>query len=115
MDIKTSTGKYPGLGFTGDSSEIAGRIRESIRVIKESGIPHHFRTTVVPGFVDAEVIEEILELIGDERNYVLQGFRPGVTYDPAYSELPAPTPDFLESLQKMFTEKRIECELRYNN
>lgn len=115
MDIKTSLEKYTGLGYTGEDSELAGRIRESIRVIRESGIPHHFRTTVVPGFVDEEVIAEIIRLIGDEKIYVLQGFRPGITYDPAYSELPAPTPDFLESLQGMFEEKMIKCDLRYNN
>ena len=114
MDIKTSLEKYSRLGFTGADSELAGRITESINYIKESGIPHHFRTTVVPGFVDEKVIKEILKQIEGEKNFVLQGFRPGITYDPAYSSLPAPEPEYLEQLQAMFKSKNINCELRYN-
>ncbi|HAK45157.1 MAG TPA: anaerobic ribonucleoside-triphosphate reductase activating protein, partial [Spirochaeta sp.] len=82
MDIKTSLEDYVRLGFTGDDSELAGRITESIRIVKESGIPHHFRTTVVPGFVSIKVIKDILKLVEGEGTYVLQGFRPGNTLDP---------------------------------
>ncbi len=115
MDIKTSLNKYSRLGFTGDNSEIGGRITESIRIIKESGIPHHFRTTVVPGFVDIDVIKEIIGMIEGEKRFVLQGFRPGITYDPAFSELPAPPPVLLEEMKDLFEKQGISCELRYNN
>ena len=114
MDIKTSLENYPKLGFTGNDTEIAGRITESIRIIKESGIPHHFRTTVVPGFVNTGVITEIIKMTADEPRYVLQGFRPGNTLDPAYSDIPAPDPLLLEKMQAMFEEQGIACEVRYN-
>ncbi|HAK45176.1 MAG TPA: hypothetical protein DCO79_04550 [Spirochaeta sp.] len=83
--------------------------------MKESGIPHHFRTTVVPGFVSIKVIKDILKLVEGEGTYVLQGFRPGNTLDPAYSKMLPPEPALLEEMQAMFSEKNIDCALRYNN
>ncbi|MDC7227312.1 MAG: anaerobic ribonucleoside-triphosphate reductase activating protein [Spirochaetales bacterium] len=115
MDIKTSLNQYRRLGFSGNASELAGRIQESINLIKESGIAHHFRTTVVPGFVSEDVIKDIIKLIEGETDYVLQGFRPGNTLDPAYSEVLAPEPAYLDNLQAMFESANINCVLRYNN
>ena len=107
MDIKTSLEKYSELGFTGEDTELAGRITESIRIIKESDVPHHFRTTVVPGFVDVNVIDSIINMIEGEKRYVLQGFRPGITYDPKFSDMPAPEPALLEQMQEMFEAQGI--------
>ena len=49
------------------------RIRQSIRQIKESGIPHEFRTTVVAGLHTEEDIVEAAKLVGDSP-YFLQSF-----------------------------------------
>ena len=115
MDIKTSLEQYPKLGFSGRDSEIGGRITESIRLIKESGRPHHFRTTVVPGFVTDTEIKEIIKMIEGELDYVLQGFRSGITLDPSYSDVLPPEPAVLEGMQSLFTEAGIDCAVRYNN
>jgi len=114
MDLKTSLGTYDRLGYTGAPSELIGRLKESIRYIRESGIPHHFRTTVVPGLVSKEDITEIIKLIDGEHLYVLQGFRPGETLDPKWSELPAPDVEILESMKEQFENSGIGCTLRYN-
>jgi len=71
MDIKNTFEKYPvtaGLNFVDTA-----RIERSIRIIKESGIPHHFRTTAVPGIVDPVEIREMAGMIGEP--IVLQEFR----------------------------------------
>jgi pyruvate formate lyase activating enzyme len=114
MDIKTSLNSYNKLGYTGAISELSGRLLESISYIMNSGIPHHFRTTVVPGLVAKADISEIIDLIDGENYYVLQGFRPGHTLDPAWSDKPAPEPALLESMKNQFEERGISCSLNYN-
>lgn len=77
MDIKNSPSKYSetaGCGkITFDS------VKESIDFLKESGIPHEFRTTVVKEFHTAKDIAEIAQIIGEEENYFIQPFRDGET------------------------------------
>jgi pyruvate formate lyase activating enzyme len=71
MDIKNTYEKYPvtaGLNFVDTA-----RIERSIRIIRDSGIPHHFRTTVVPGIVDPDEISSMAKMIGEP--IVLQEFR----------------------------------------
>ncbi len=50
------------------------KIRQSIRIIRESGIPYEFRTTVIPGFLDAQDIEDIAREIEGAKRFVLQQF-----------------------------------------
>lgn len=73
MDIKASEQNYSlaaGVGI----SEFA-RIRESIRLLVEGGIPYEFRTTVVKGIHGKEEFEEIGKLLKGCRAYFLQGFQ----------------------------------------
>ncbi len=44
MDIKTKSSEYKSLGYEGASE----RIEQSIELIKNSGIPYQFRTTLYP-------------------------------------------------------------------
>jgi pyruvate formate lyase activating enzyme len=67
MDIKNTFDKY---------NESAGlpvvdffRIQRSINLIQESGIPHQFRTTIVPGLVELDDMEKVSEEIGEEIVY----------------------------------------------
>ena len=84
MDIKTSLAKYPlAAGVPVDVQ----RIEDSVRLIMSSGIDHEFRTTVVPGIVTPEDVEEISKLIAGARKYILQQFRPQVTLDPHFAEI----------------------------
>jgi pyruvate formate lyase activating enzyme len=54
-------------------------IRESIRLIKESGLDYEFRTTVWPEFHGLEVMRKIGEEIDGAKNWYLQKGRRGKT------------------------------------
>ena len=70
MDIKSSPRGYAAaVGMDIDMDAI----RQSVSLIKQSGIEHEFRTTVVAGLHTAADIEEAARLIGDEP-YFLQSF-----------------------------------------
>ena len=70
MDIKSSPEGYSRA--TGCETEIAD-FRESVKLLKECGIPHEFRTTAVKGIHTAGDFSKISEWIGDEP-YFIQGF-----------------------------------------
>ena len=97
MDIKASPAKYSlAAGVPIDLR----RIEESIGLILSSGIEHEFRTTVVPGIVAPEDIEEMAKIIAGARKYVLQQFRPQGTLDPRFEEVaPYPAQTLLEMAQ----------------
>lgn len=72
MDIKASPKNYPvAAGVRAFDFE---RIRESIRILEESGIPHEFRTTVVRGIHTKEEFEDIGRLLKGCPAYYLQSF-----------------------------------------
>ncbi len=71
MDIKTVQGRYSEVtGVTADYDKIL----QSIDLIRHSGIPHEFRTTVVRGLHTQEDIVDIARMLGSEEPYYLQGF-----------------------------------------
>ena len=85
MDIKTVPEKYPMLSPVQDAS-LPDKIRQSIEIIKKSGIEHEFRTTVAPGVVDMKDIGDICKLLSGAQYYVLAGYVPGHTLDPSFTQ-----------------------------
>ena len=67
MDIKSSPETYSIATGSDTDFEV---FAESIRIIKESGIPHEFRTTAVKGIHTSDDFEKIGRLIGDEAYYI---------------------------------------------
>lgn len=71
MDIKATTGMY---------SHISGKfvdvslIEKSVAIIKSSGVPYHFRTTMAPCLGQIE-IQDIRQWIGINEKLVLQELR----------------------------------------
>ncbi len=109
MDIKAPLAKYPlAAGVPVDGQ----RIEESVRLILSSGIDHEFRTTVVPGIVAPEDVEEMAKLITGAEKYILQQFRPQGTLEPRFREVaPYPARTLLEMAQA--AEKWVgEVEVR---
>jgi pyruvate formate lyase activating enzyme len=97
VDIKASPAKY---SLAAGVSVDMWRIEESVRLILSSGIDHEFRTTVVPGIVDPEDVEEMVKLISGAGKYILQQFRPQGTLDPHFREIaPYPAQTLLEMAQ----------------
>lgn len=72
MDIKCAFQSYPALTKFGDVE----KLRESIRLIRDSGVKYEFRTTVMESFhTDEELRGGAEEIAGAER-YFLQAFVP---------------------------------------
>lgn len=81
MDIKGAPSHY---------QEIVARpidmsaIKESIRLIKQSGVDHEFRTTVVKSQISWDDFDEIGQLVQGAPRFALQKFRPGRTLSPQF-------------------------------
>lgn len=73
MDLKAPFIKYEKI--TGVKANLA-KIKKSIKIIKESGLPYEFRTTVAPGLIEKEDIILMGESIQGGEKWFLQGFRP---------------------------------------
>ena len=71
MDIKNSPAKY---SLTCGCEVDLVPIKESVSIIKESGIDHEFRTTTVRELHKAEDFAEIAEWIKGDSRYFLQHF-----------------------------------------
>ncbi|MCP4647954.1 MAG: anaerobic ribonucleoside-triphosphate reductase activating protein [bacterium] len=83
MDIKSSLEQY---GQASGASIDVADIKESARLIRASGIPYEFRTTVVPGLHDLDRIEEIGKWLEGADLYIIQPFsHSGGTLDKDYS------------------------------
>ncbi len=54
--------------------KIISKIKKSINLIMNSGIEYEFRTTVVPGLHDVEMIEDIAREIKGAKRFILQKF-----------------------------------------
>ena len=96
MDVKAPPAKYPLLaGWAGLD---LGRVERSVELLQDSNLSCEFRTTVVPGLLVEEDVEEVARWIAGAERYVLQQFRPLGTLDPALEKV-SPYP--LERLREM--------------
>jgi pyruvate formate lyase activating enzyme len=72
MDIKSDIKHYSQA--SGVKTDI-DKIKESIEIIKNSGIDYEFRSTVVPDFFNEKIIENIGKWLKGSKRYFLQQFR----------------------------------------
>lgn len=86
MDIKAPADKYEKV--VNRPIDIKA-VKQSIKLIKESGIDYEFRTTVVSSlheFGDFRAIGEMISQGGKAKRYALQHFLPAKTLDPKYAQ-----------------------------
>jgi len=99
LDVKTSLVKYGRLG-AGDTAEFV----RTVEMLKTEKVDYEFRATVVPGFVDAEDVPRIGELVRGARAFVFQQFVAGDTLDKSFGLVKPYSPEcimgFAESMQK---------------
>jgi pyruvate formate lyase activating enzyme len=84
MDYKAPLEKYQ--AHTNSRIE-AEHIRESARIIRDSGVDYEFRTTVVREQLAPEDIMQIGNEIKGAKKYVLQKFLPGKTLNPDFANM----------------------------
>lgn len=73
MDIKNSEGEY--LKTAGIvNTALLERVKESIAILKASGVTHEFRTTLVRGLHTEESVLGAAELVRGSERYYLQRF-----------------------------------------
>lgn len=72
MDIKSAPETY--ALATGIANPDIRAVKESVEIIKNSGVEHEFRTTLVKGLHTAEDLAAIGEWLSGEKKYFLQMF-----------------------------------------
>lgn len=109
MDIKSPFSKY---------TETVGRavnvenIKKSIEILKKSGIPYEFRTTIVKSMLTFEDIEEIGKEIKGAKNYYLQKFIPTKTVNPQFLKKVTYSNEEFDSLKKIMEKYVSYCGIR---
>ena len=83
MDIKAPLEIYEAAA--GVSVNIQD-IQRSMEILRSSNLSYVFRTTVVPGLIQAEEIQAIAELLQKDETYILQGFIPQNTINAEFLE-----------------------------
>lgn len=81
MDVKHVWERYPDV--TGRSQpKIAENCAETMRLLRASGVPHEFRTTVYSALHAADDLLAIASMLGPDETYALQEIRYGGTLVP---------------------------------
>lgn len=107
MDVKVPKERYKEvLGVD------AKNIDESINILKNSGVDHEFRTTVVPTILEKEDIINIAKWLSPAKKYYLQNFRPEKTVDPEFEKIKSYSDEYLLEIQKAVSSYFEVCEVR---
>jgi len=112
MDIKGPLEKYPSIVRVPVKQE---EIQESVKLIiqHQTKIETEFRTTVVPGLLGAEEIEEIGQWLGPDCpvDYFLQQFSPQITLESHFAKIKPYSlkqlNQFLKIAQKYFRKVKL--------
>ncbi len=108
MDIKNSFDRY---GETvGIENFDTAPIKESIKILTESGIPFEFRTTVVKEFHNNQSFEEIGNRIDENVNYFLQKFKD--SGDLIGENLSSPTEEEMQNYLKTLQKYILKAQMR---
>ena len=105
MDLKAPFQKYRSV--TGvDFSE---KVEKTKNFIIKSGIDHEFRTTFVPGLIEAEDMEEIVEGIKNAKRFCHQQFIPRNCLDKKFEKIRKPS---YAELEKIIKNLKFKGEIR---
>ncbi|MBC7262056.1 MAG: anaerobic ribonucleoside-triphosphate reductase activating protein, partial [Chloroflexi bacterium] len=110
MDIKSSLPKYAqAAGVVVDVE----RLRQSVQLLLHADIEYEFRTTVVPGLVELEDIQAIVELIAGAKRYYLQYFLPVATVGwGENAPVAPPSPDMMQRMAELAAGVVAEVGIR---
>ena len=109
MDVKAPLERYREVTRSNVDLE---RVVRSADLLRNSGVRHTFRTTVVPGLVGKEDVVKIGEWLNGAAHYLIQQFVPQTTIDPAYLAVKpfsrAELEEIVAAAKPYYDEVRIE-------
>ncbi len=109
MDIKAPFDERYALAAGRPMPSLA-HLRRTIRLLLESGVPHEFRITLVPGLVNPPDIPVIGKLLQNAQSVVLQQFVPENARAPSFRQK---TPYSLKDVELMCAElKKFVSEVK---
>lgn len=112
MDIKSSPRNYSKtVGLKADIK----RIKLSVEMIMNSGIPYEFRTTVVPGIHTEKDFVEIGKWIRGAKSYYLQEYRDGIVLDNKLRDISKGKRLDLKKIKKLIKPFIDNVGIRENN
>ncbi len=111
MDIKAPLTQEKYEKITGVKIDIE-KIKQSVEIIKKSGLRYEFRTTVLPTLHSKENIIEIAKALAPANYYFLQQFRQGKTLSPAFEKEKSYSKKELEEIQQAVSEYFVKCIIR---
>jgi pyruvate formate lyase activating enzyme len=100
MDIKNQFKETPYNKAAGVKVDLE-KIRESVKIIRNSGVDYEFRTTVVPQILGKKEVGEITKSISGASKFILQQFRPRETLDPKFEKVKPYSPNQIEEMLKL--------------
>jgi len=106
MDIKAPLDKYESIA--GTKTDIK-KIKQSIELIKNSGIDYEFRTTVVKNMLSPEDLEQIGKEIKGAEKYFLQKFIPSKAVDEKMLNETTYTDEEFKELEKQLNKLVAKC------
>ena len=110
MDIKNVLDKYHHVAGVPVETD---KIQQSIDLIKNSGIDHEFRTTVIPSLVGKKEIFQIGKWLKGSKKFVIQNFRATrPLIDNSLRELQSYSKEDLEEMKDIASEYFEEVEVR---
>ncbi|HOW12759.1 MAG TPA: anaerobic ribonucleoside-triphosphate reductase activating protein [Candidatus Pacearchaeota archaeon] len=88
------------------------KIKESVKIIKNSDVLYEFRTTVVPNIHTKEDIIQIAKDISPAKNYFLQNFQSTKNLDSNFEKVKPYDKEFLIEIKKSISSYFDFCEVR---
>jgi pyruvate formate lyase activating enzyme len=109
MDIKNPLKKYEEIIKA--KTDIK-KIKQSIEIIKKSGIDYEFRTTILPKHHTEKEVLDIAKDLKSAKKYVLQNFKPGKCLDETYNKEKTFSHDELMRFKELVKGYFKEVEVR---
>jgi pyruvate formate lyase activating enzyme len=111
MDIKAAL-NFKEYGFASGNRADLKKIKQSIDIIKNSGVDYEFRTTVVPGIHNKKEINKIIKALSPLKMYYLQNFKPEKTLKKEFERVKPYTREFLGEIKKEVEKISNKCSVR---
>lgn len=113
MDIKAPLDLQVYSRSTGiRNGKLFEKVKETIKLIMESGIDYEFRTTVVPTLHEKPDIIKIAKHVEGARKYALQNFSNRETLDPEFGKIKPYNIEELEEMCRSASPYVKECVVR---